>query len=100
MLNWKDCPELERHPEVVSGDWVSKRTRLPVEALFENLKDGARVDDFIAWFPGVTRHQIQAVLHDPNDWRRSTVRRNFSLAEFRAIGYRNGLAFFGGVAKW
>jgi uncharacterized protein (DUF433 family) len=62
MLNWKDCPEVERHPEIVSGAWVFKGTRVPVEALFENLKDGARVDDFIAWFPGVTRRQIEAVL--------------------------------------
>jgi uncharacterized protein (DUF433 family) len=62
MLNWKDCPEVERHPEIVSGAWVFKGTRVPVEALFENLKDGARVDDFITWFPGVTRRQIEAVL--------------------------------------
>lgn len=62
MLNWKDCPEVERHPDIVSGAWVFKGTRVPVEALFENLKDGARVDDFLVWFPGVTRHQIEAVL--------------------------------------
>jgi uncharacterized protein (DUF433 family) len=33
-----------------------------VKALFENLEDGARVDDFIEWFPGVTRRQVEAVL--------------------------------------
>jgi len=33
-----------------------------VKALFENLEDGARVDDFLAWFPGVTREQVEAVL--------------------------------------
>ncbi len=62
MLDWNQCPEVERHSEVVSGAWVFKGTRIPVKALFENLEDGARVDDFIAWFPGVTRRQVEAVL--------------------------------------
>ena len=62
MLDWNQCPAVERHPEVVSGAWVFKGTRVPVKALFENLEDGARVDDFIAWFPGVTRQQAEAVL--------------------------------------
>jgi uncharacterized protein (DUF433 family) len=35
---------------------------VPVSALFENLEDGARIDDFLEWFPGVTREQIEAVL--------------------------------------
>jgi uncharacterized protein (DUF433 family) len=62
MLDWNQCAEVERHPDVVSGAWVFKGTRVPVKALFENLEDGARVDDFIEWFPGVTRHQVEAVL--------------------------------------
>jgi len=62
MLDWNQCLEVERHPDVVSGAWVFKGTRIPVKALFENLEDGARVDDFIAWFPGVARHQVEAVL--------------------------------------
>jgi uncharacterized protein (DUF433 family) len=62
MLDWNQCAEVERHPDVVSGAWVFKGTRVPVKALFENLEDGARVDDFIEWFPGVTRQQVEAVL--------------------------------------
>jgi uncharacterized protein (DUF433 family) len=62
MLDWNQCTEVERHPDVVSGAWVFKGTRIPVKALFENLEDGARVDDFIEWFPGVTRRQVEAVL--------------------------------------
>ncbi len=53
---------VERNPGKVSGAWVFKGTRVPVKALFENLEDGARVDDFLEWFPGVTRQQIEAVL--------------------------------------
>ena len=53
---------VERTPGKVSGAWLFKGTRVPVKALFENLEDGARVDDFLEWFPGVTREQVEAVL--------------------------------------
>jgi uncharacterized protein (DUF433 family) len=53
---------VERVPGKLNGAWVFKGTRVPVKALFENLEDGARVDDFLEWFPGVTREQVEAVL--------------------------------------
>ncbi len=62
MLNWKDCPAVERSPDKVSGAWVFRGTRVPVRALFENLESGAKVDDFLAWFEGVTREQVDDVL--------------------------------------
>ena len=62
MLNWSDCPAVERAPEKVNGAWVFKGTRVPVRALFENLEEGASVDDFLQWFPGATREQVVAVL--------------------------------------
>ena len=62
MLDWSQCPAVERIPGKVGGAWVFTGTRIPVKALFENLEDGARVDDFLQWFPGVTRQQVEAVL--------------------------------------
>jgi uncharacterized protein (DUF433 family) len=62
MIDWNECPAVERHQEKVSGAWVFKGTRIPVRALFENLEGGATLDQFIDWFPGVTREQAQAVL--------------------------------------
>ena len=53
---------VERVPGKVSGAWLFKGTRVPVRALFENLEDGATVNDFLAWFPGVAREQVEAVL--------------------------------------
>ncbi len=53
---------LERHPDKVSGAWVFKGTRVPAAALLENLKDGASIDQFLEWFPGVTRAQVEALL--------------------------------------
>ena len=62
MLDWKECGAVERVPGRVSGAWVFKGTRVPVRALFENLEEGASVDEFLQWFPGVTKEQALAVL--------------------------------------
>ena len=42
--------------------WVFKGTRVPAKALFENIEEGASVDDFLEWFPGVAKEQVHAVL--------------------------------------
>jgi uncharacterized protein (DUF433 family) len=62
MIDWSSCFAVEREAEKVSGSWVFRGTRVPVIALFENLEGGASVDDFLLWFPGVTREQAEAVL--------------------------------------
>jgi uncharacterized protein (DUF433 family) len=53
---------VERNPDKVSGTLVFCGTRVSVETLFENLKDGASIDEFLDWFPGVTRAQVEALL--------------------------------------
>lgn len=62
MLDWNNCSAVEHTPDKVSGAWVFRNTRVPVRALFENLEDGATIDQFIEWFPGVRREQVVAVL--------------------------------------
>ena len=62
MLNWGDCEQVERSEGKLSGAWVFRGTRVPVRALFENLETGATIDEFLEWFPGVTRGQVEAVL--------------------------------------
>jgi uncharacterized protein (DUF433 family) len=62
MLDWSQCPAVERSPDRVSGAWVFRGTRVPVAALFENLESGARLEEFLEWFPGVSREQVEAVL--------------------------------------
>jgi len=42
--------------------WLFKGTRVPVTTLFENLEGGATVDDFLEWFQGVSREQVEVVL--------------------------------------
>ena len=62
MLDWNECPAVERVPGKVSGAWLFRNTRVPVKALFENLEDGATVSQFLDWFPGVTKAQVETVL--------------------------------------
>ncbi|HLJ79861.1 MAG TPA: DUF433 domain-containing protein [Ktedonobacterales bacterium] len=53
---------VERSPEILSGAWRFRGTRVPVAALFENLRDGATVAEFLEWFPGVTLAHVEEVL--------------------------------------
>jgi uncharacterized protein (DUF433 family) len=65
MVDWTTCQAVERDPEKVSGAWLFRGTRVPVSALFENLAGGATVEQFLSWFPGVARSQVDAVLAHP-----------------------------------
>ena len=62
MLDWTTCSAVERDPQKVSGTWIFRGTRVPVSALFANIEGGATVEEFIEWFPGVTREQVNLVL--------------------------------------
>ena len=62
MKQWETLEAVERDPNKVSGVWVFRGTRVPVAALFENLRDGATIEEFLEWFPGVERTQVEAIL--------------------------------------
>ena len=62
MNHWETCNVLERDPEKLGGAWIFRDTRVPVSALFANLRDGATIAEFLEWFPGVELWQVQAVL--------------------------------------
>ena len=57
---------ISTHPEVVSGTPVFEGTRVPVEALLDNLAAGVSLDEFLDNFPTVTREQALAVLNFSN----------------------------------
>ena len=63
MIDWSSCQAVERAADVVSGAWVFAGTRVPVAALFENLEDGAQVQEFVEWFPGVAIEQARPGLN-------------------------------------
>ncbi|MBA3517123.1 MAG: DUF433 domain-containing protein [Rhizobiales bacterium] len=49
-------------PEIVSGELVFRGTRVPVETLFENLRGGLSLGEFLDNFPTVERAQAEAAL--------------------------------------
>jgi uncharacterized protein (DUF433 family) len=60
-LDWSQCPTVESVPGRLSGAWVFRDTRLPVSTVFENLEDGATVDEITEWFR-ISKEQVIAVL--------------------------------------
>ena len=62
MTDWSACPAVERSPKIISGAWAFTGTRVPVYALFDNLADGATIDEFVEWFAGVDKKQVCEVL--------------------------------------
>ena len=39
MIDWKDCPDVERIPGKVSGAWLVVGTRIPADAVLDNAED-------------------------------------------------------------
>ena len=62
MLNWSQCPAVERFQGKVSGAWLFKGTRVPIRTLFDYLADGLSLEYFLETFPSVTRRQAADVL--------------------------------------
>ena len=53
---------VESDPGLRSGAWVFRGTRVPISALFENLRDGLTVNEFINLYPGVDLIDVAKVL--------------------------------------
>jgi uncharacterized protein (DUF433 family) len=49
-------------PDILGGTPVFVGTRVPVQSLFDHLKAGDSIDDFLEGFPSVRRDQVIAVL--------------------------------------
>jgi uncharacterized protein (DUF433 family) len=61
MIDWSQCAVVESDPEKMSGAWVFKGTRVPVSAIFTNLRSSP-MDEVLENFPTVSRDQIRQVL--------------------------------------
>jgi uncharacterized protein (DUF433 family) len=61
-LDWSQCPAVESTPGKVSGAWVFRGTRMPVQTVFENLEAGMSVEEITEVFD-VTPEAAKAVLH-------------------------------------
>jgi uncharacterized protein (DUF433 family) len=61
-LDWSLCPAVESVLGKVSGAWVFRGTRMPVQTVFDNLEAGMSVEEITEVFD-VTPEEVRAVLH-------------------------------------
>lgn len=63
-------------PEIMSGAVCFRGTRVPVQALFDTLRHGVAVSEFLDGYEGVTEAQALAVVR----WEQMEARRYFGIA--------------------
>ena len=51
-----------QNPEVMSGALVFRGTRIPAQTFFDHLDPGGTMDQFLDWYDGVSRQQLNAAL--------------------------------------
>jgi uncharacterized protein (DUF433 family) len=54
-------------PEIMGGEPVFMGTRVPIKTLFEHLESGYTLEEFLDWFPSVTREAAVQVLKDAHE---------------------------------
>lgn len=47
-MDWSACPDVERNPDIVSGAWVVKGTRVPADAVIDNANDGFTAEEIVS----------------------------------------------------
>jgi uncharacterized protein (DUF433 family) len=60
-LDWSQCPAVESIPGKVSGAWVLRGTRMPVQTILENLEAGMSVQEITEVFD-VSAEEVRSVL--------------------------------------
>ncbi|MDJ1175999.1 DUF433 domain-containing protein [Roseofilum sp. BLCC_M114] len=60
----KDSSLITISPDIMSGTPVFAGTRVPVQTLWDYLKAGESINDFLDGFPTVTKEQVIQVLEE------------------------------------
>ena len=61
MTDWRHCEVVERIPGKVSGAWVVKGTRIPVDAILTNAH-GRTPEELALMFDGLSAHVARQVI--------------------------------------
>lgn len=61
MLHVKDYITIDK--EILSGNPVFRGSRVPIQTLFDHLKKGIPLDEFLEDFPTVKKEQAAAVIN-------------------------------------
>ena len=51
-----------QNPAVMSGALVFRGKRIPAQTFFDHLDHGGTIDQFLDWYDGITREQLNAAL--------------------------------------
>jgi uncharacterized protein (DUF433 family) len=62
-MDWSKCSDVERAPGKVSGAWVVKGTRVPVQAVVDDAKDGYTPEEIAGEiFEGLPLDRVRSVI--------------------------------------
>ena len=61
-IDWSACEDVERNPKKVSGAWVVKNTRLPVDAILIHADEYTPEEIATEIFDGVTPEVVRRVI--------------------------------------
>jgi uncharacterized protein (DUF433 family) len=61
-LDWSQCPAVESVPGKLSGAWVFKNTRMPVQTIFAYLEAGMSVQEITETYD-ISASEIKAAVH-------------------------------------
>ena len=61
-MDWSDCPDAERIPGKVSGAWLVKGTRIPVQAVLDNADDFTPEEIVAEIYPSLPLERAQRII--------------------------------------
>jgi len=61
-MSWSLCGAVDRNRARLGGAWYFQGTRVPVVSWFEHIDRGSTIEEFLEWFPSVSREQIHQAL--------------------------------------
>ena len=61
-MNWSDCTDVERDAGKLAGAWVVRGSRVPVQAVLDNARDGFSPEAIAEMFEGLSVDRVRGVL--------------------------------------
>lgn len=63
-VDWSRCDLVRSHPGFLGGTWCLKSApRMPADAIVQNWDAGHSVEELSEMWEGITREQIEGILH-------------------------------------
>src|SRR5271170_7483891 len=62
MIDWSQCPDVERSADTLSGAWRIKGHRIPVQAILDNAEDCSAEEIATEIFPSLSLDVVKRIL--------------------------------------